>query len=331
MPLKPDKEGKGIEKGKGSKTAFVSGGGGKVGMALSKALLENGYKVHALSHQKDFVHTMPAGVIPFVGEITDEKIINEACRGVDVVFHLAAIVSEYKAPTKRLLEVNVEGTKNVLEACRRNGIKHIIFSSSIDVYGRTRKEKLTEESRLRPEDKYGYSKMLAEKEVHRYGNRIGYTILRVAAIYGNGFERSYFKLFEAVKDGKAYIIGDGNNSLALVHIDDVVNAFMLSAEKRNSINKVYNVGDGVAYTQSGLMDKVAGMLGVEKPRRHISPVVVKLVARSRGLDSDELRFLMSDRIIDISAIKRDLGFNPRVNIDQAGLGLVKDFIKKRGL
>ena len=102
---------------------------------------------------------MPAGVVPYVGDLSNKKVLNEACKDVDLVYHLAAIVSEYKEPTKKLMEVNVGGTENVLDACRRNGVEQLIFTSSIDVYGRVRDDVLTEESALNPTDKYGYSKI----------------------------------------------------------------------------------------------------------------------------------------------------------------------------
>jgi dihydroflavonol-4-reductase len=96
------------------------------------------------------MHHMPSGVVPYVGDITNKKLLADAFKGVDVVYHLAAIVSEYKANTKELMRVNVQGTTNVLDACRANGVGHLVFASTVDVYGSNRKELLTEESKLKP-------------------------------------------------------------------------------------------------------------------------------------------------------------------------------------
>ena len=135
-----------LKKSGEGKVVFITGGGGRIGRSLSRALIRNGYGVRALSHDKEFIHTMPAGVIPYVGDLNNKKVLSDACRGADIVYHLAAIVSEYREPTKKLMEVNVTGTENVLEACRKNGVEEIVFTSSVDVYGRARDEILTEES-----------------------------------------------------------------------------------------------------------------------------------------------------------------------------------------
>ncbi len=313
--------------GKG-KIAFITGGGGRVGRSLATALLDKGYGVRALSHEKDFVYNMPVGVVPYVADLTtNRKALDEACKDADIVFHLAAIVSEYKVPMSRLIEVNVDGTEKVLEACRRNGVKKFVFTSTVDVYGNSRKDVLTENSRLMPTDKYGHSKMLAERKIVKYDRNIDYAILRMAAVYGRGFERSYFKIFRAIREGKAYLIGDGNNKLSLIHVNDAVNGIILAAENMKPGGSIYNLSDGTAYTQRELFNLVADLLKVDRPGRHISPMIVKIVARSRGLNSDELRFLMSNRIIDTGMIKKDLGFYPRVKMKDAGPELISEFVK----
>ncbi len=311
-----------------SKTVFVTGGAGRVGRCLVRSLVEKGYTVRTLSETKDFMGRMPSGVIPYVGDINDRKMLDEAFDGVDTVFHLAAIVSEHRASTRDIMRVNVKGTANVVEASISNKVPHIIFSSSVDVYGKDREDVLTEESRLAPTDKYGHSKALAEKEIERHSGKIRYTIMRTSAIYGSEFAASYFKMFRAVKEGKAYIIGNGSNHLSLVHIDDVVSAYMLAMESGTGTSGIYNISDGVAYTQEQLLDLIADMLKVERPARHISPLVVKLLAKRRNLDSDELRFIMSNRLVDISKARRELGFKPKVDIAKGGAALIEEFLAK---
>ncbi len=328
MTLKSNKRTFNLKKSGEGKIAVVTGSGGRIGRSLSRALIRGGYEVRAISREKEFVKTMPAGVIPYVGDLADKKVLNEACKGADVMFHLAAVVSEYKSPVQELMDINVKGTTNVLEACRQHSIGDIIFTSSIDVYGRDRKGLITEDTELQPTDKYGYSKMLAEKEIIEYGDKIDYTILRIATVYGPGFEESYFKVFKAIKEGKAYIIGAGRNHLSMIHIEDVIDGLIMAYERKKGGKSIYNLSDGVKYTQEGLFDMIADMLKTARPTKHINPIVVSLVAKNRGLDSDELRFLMSNRVVDISRIEKELGYVPSVDIKDAGVDMVRHFLSR---
>jgi len=308
---------------------LVTGANGKLGRELVKSLLKKGDVVRALVKSKENIVDLPPGVVPYIGDITHQKVLDDACIGVDNVYHLAAAVSEYRYTTEELIHINVEGTRNVLDAAEKGGAKHLIFTSTVDVYGRKRRDVLNEESPLKPSDKYGYSKMLAENIVKEYVNTLPYTILRLATIYGPSFETPYFKVFKALQEGKIYIIGNGQNHLALLHIYDALQALILPRVYREvSKNKVYNVTDGNNYTQELLFNMAADMLKVPRPKRHLSEFIVRLVAKSRGLDSDELRFLTSNRIIDITKIKSELGFKPMVEM-RVGMGeLVTAYLKR---
>jgi len=322
---KGEKEREKVEK----EVDLVTGANGKLGKELVKSLLKKGDVVRALVRSKENIVELPPGVVPYIGDITHQKVLDSACNGVDNVYHLAAAVSEYRYKTEELIHINVEGTRNVLDAAEKCGAKHLIFTSTIDVYGRKRREVLTEESPLKPSDKYGYSKMLAENIVKEYASTLPYTILRLATIYGPSFEAPYFKVLKALQEGKIYIIGNGQNHLALLHVYDALQSLILPRVYAGiSKNKVYNVTDGNSYTQELLFNMAADMLKVPRPKRHLSEFIVRLVAKSHGLDSDELRFLTSNRVIDITKIKSELGFKPFVEI-RVGMGeLVTSYLKR---
>jgi len=164
---------------------LVTGANGKLGRELIKSLLKKGDVVRALVRSKENIVELPPGVVPYIGDITHQKVLDDACNGVDNVYHLAAAVSEYKYTTEELIHINVEGTRNVLDAAEKGGAKHFIFTSTVDVYGRKRRDVLTEESPLKPSDKYGYSKMLAENIVKEYANTLPYTILGLLLFMGH--------------------------------------------------------------------------------------------------------------------------------------------------
>lgn len=305
-------------------TVLVTGGAGRLGRALTGELLRKGMDVRVLVQSDNDAVRIPAGVAPYVGDITDERALIRACRGVDMVFHLAAIVSQFREGPHEIMRTNAMGTRRVMEAARHAKARKVIFASTVNVYGRVRKELLTEESEPKPTDTYGLSKVVAEKEI--MGSGMNYTILRMATIYGPGFENSFLKVFKAIKEGKAYIIGSGKNHLPLVHINDAVSAFMLAASKKVSDRKTYNITDGREYTQEYLFNLAADLLGVPKPDKHISPLVVNIVAKARGLDRDEIRFVTSDKRIDISKAKKELGFRPKESVESGAGYLLNRFL-----
>ncbi|VVB76958.1 L-arabinose 1-dehydrogenase (NAD(P)(+)) [uncultured archaeon] len=314
------------EDNKSKRVVFVTGASGGLGTELVKALLAEGDEVRCLIHTKETLVHMPVGIIPFVGNLNDERVLVEACDGADTVFHLAAIVREARVRTDELMHVNLEGTKNLLAACKRSKVRHIIFTSTIDVYGRKRKDMIKESSKLTPTDKYGYSKMLAEREVISSG--VPYTILRISTIYGPAFRKSFFKVFKALRANSMIVIGSGQNHLALVSSDDVVEAMVLAENNKASLDKVYNLSDGVTYTQEFLMQLAAKSLDAPKPTRYVNELLVRMLARQRNLESDELRFLTSNRMIDISAIKAGIGFAPKVTVEKGVKELAMMFLEK---
>ncbi|MDE1762213.1 MAG: NAD(P)-dependent oxidoreductase [Candidatus Micrarchaeota archaeon] len=306
--------------------SLVTGANGKMGRELVKMLIKKGDTVRAVVKRKEMVLQLPPGVIPYIGDVTDSRVMRDALRGVDNVYHLAAIVSEYKFGTQEIMRVNVEGTKNIMEACAANDVRHMIYVSSLDVYGHERHDVLTEDSKLEPKDRYGLSKVLAEQEVQKFTNIVPFTIFRPSQIYGPGFEHYFFKVFRAIKEGKMVIIGSGKNKLNLVHSQDVLDAFVLATSAPTSRYKIYNLTDGGSYTQEQLLNMAADMMKVPRPTRKISKLVVRIVAKQKNIDSDELRFLTSSRVVDISRIRRELGFEPKVSLQEGASEFVKEFL-----
>ncbi|MEM0201227.1 MAG: NAD(P)-dependent oxidoreductase [Candidatus Micrarchaeaceae archaeon] len=311
-------------------TVLVTGGAGKLGKYIISALLEKGVSVRALVKDREDVHNLPSGTIPFVGDITSQDLIIDACKGVDTIYHLAAIVSQRVGGHKEILRVNTEGTKILQEAADLSGVKKLILASTVDVYGSKRKELLTEESIPKPTDVYGHSKLLAEKQVISFHGNISYTILRMSAIYGENYKHSFFKIFKMIDNNKAYMIGKGNNSLSLIHIKDVARAMLLVRENSKSNNKIYNLSDGKSYTQEYLFKLASELLGKTEKIKSINEFIARILSKQANINVDDLRFITSNRLISIEKITNELGFHPNVDIKSGTKELIQLYKASKG-
>ncbi|MGC8479075.1 MAG: NAD-dependent epimerase/dehydratase family protein [Candidatus Micrarchaeia archaeon] len=310
---------------------LVTGGAGRLGKRLIEECISKGITVRALVKDKEDAMSLPYGTIPYIGDITSRDIVFDACKGVDTVYHLAAIVSQRDGGQKEIIRVNAEGTKLIMEAADIGGAKRIILTSTVDVYGSKRKDPLTEESELKPNDIYGHSKMLAEKQITSFSGNISYTILRLATIYGEEYKHSFFKIFDMINSDKAYLIGNGKNNLCLINIKDVLNALLLVRESKVAANKIYNLTDGMSYTQEQLFSLACTLLGKKEKLKHINEFMARLLSKKAGITIDDLRFITSNRVVSIEKISKELEFKPKVDIKTGASELIKLYKMHKGV
>lgn len=326
--------------------ALVTGATSSLGRRIVEELLKRKYEVRATlqTHPNDTAEWrgLPSGVRVYAVDIgmSDEqtkKTLAEACRGAGVVFHLAAATSNAANRYNEMINTNVIGTENILRAfvdTNPNSERlKFIYSSSITVYGYKRRgEVLTEESETKPESAYSESKYMAEQIIKAFGaanKRLDYTILRIGVMYGRGYEHSFMRIFRMLKEGKLVYIGNGANHLALIHIDDVVRGFFLVLDSGKAANGIYNLTDGVKYTQAELFKKAARMLNAREPTKSVHPMLAGLAAKAKGINIDQFKFLISDRIVSIDKIKKELKFRPLVSMDAGGRQLAGEFLKRQ--
>lgn len=326
--------------------SLVTGATSGLGRALINRLISRGDEVRAIIRSQPKEHAewkkLPPGVVPYVSDLTfrsadDEKNLKSACRGVDSVFHIAGGTYNSTLNYDQLVEINVIGTENLLkcvaDSCESSDKRiHFIYPSSITVYGyRRRGEMISESTDPRPGSPYSETKLMAEHTIQSYANEhscMFYTILRLGTLYGRGYEQpSFFKAFRLIKSGKMRYIGSGNNHLTLAHVSDAADAAMLAADKpKISENKVYNITDGKEHTPKELFTMVANFMGVKPPSKSINPAIARLMVKAVGLNYDEYEFLASDRVVDISKAKRELGYSPVRRLDVDGLAMAEAFL-----
>ncbi len=304
---------------------LVTGGTGRIGKALIAKLLENGEKVRALVRDEKRAMFLPKGVEPFYGDITKKETLSGALAGVGSVVHLAALV-DYKAEYEEMEKVNVLGTKNLLEACPNN-LKRFVYGSSISVYGnRLERVPADEETSCSPSSNYGKSKLAAEKVALSYSKKVPLIVLRFAVAYGRGFDEAYIPLLGALDKGKFPILGDGKNRIHFVHVNDAVNAIMLALETGVPSGSTYNIAGPEALTQRETFALACRHLEVEMPKSTTPVWLVRLrvwldetlsalQGRKQKIIAEHIDTLVSDREFSIEKARKELGFEPKVKLD----------------
>jgi UDP-glucose 4-epimerase len=233
-------------------------------------------------------------------DITSPQSMLDATKGVDIVFHMAAdpLVTSCEKNPEKAFRTNVYGTRNVLEACKENGVKWLLFPSSVHVYGELRNLPVDEEHPLNPTNVYGITKLLGEELCQIYRRYFPITVMRFFNIYGPGQEKRVIPDFiEKARSGKIDVLGDGRQTVDFIHIDDAVLACMAAMDKMDS--GIYNVASGREVSLNDIAEIVSGEFGGVE--------IIHKKSQIRG----QARILA-----DTTRIKKHLEWEPVVDIRQ---------------
>lgn len=217
---------------------LVTGGSGFCGVEIVKFLLKKKEKVRVLD-----IEPLPnelVGKVEFVrADIRDKKKVFEACRGVDRIIHTVAKVPISKAG-KEFWEVNVKGTKNVLEAALKNKVKKVVHISTSAV--QFLPSPVDENAPYNPVGEYAKSKLDAELVCKDYIKKgLDIDIIRPRTVLGTGRLGIFDIFFDWISQGKnIYILGKGNNKIQFLHAEDLAECCYLSSKKKGS--NIFNIG-----------------------------------------------------------------------------------------
>ena len=310
-----------------SKTVLVIGATGALGPAVIRGFLADGWDVRTLSRQPPLADTLAATVPHLEADVTDQRALEQAMRGVDVVVHMAALLHVVE-PTPSLRgeyhRVNVRGTASVMAAARACSVRRVVALSSICVYG-NQLGLLDEGSAAAPDTLYAVSKFEAEREVlattSSTGEPLG-VVLRLAAVYGPGIKGNYHRLVRALARRRFVPVGTGANRRTLVFEDDVARAVVLAATHPSAPGHVFNVTDGEIHTVTEITGAISQALGRRPPRLSI-PIafarvaisscegLCRLVARTPPVTRAALQKYTEDVAVSGQRIKDVLGFEPQ--------------------
>ncbi len=257
----------------GMKKVAVTGGAGFIGSHLVDRLISLGVEVVVLDNlstgKRENVNPKANLVICNIPNSTTDFLC-EQTKDVDVIFHLAAktAVQESIENPEMYNEINVGGTLKMLEVCRLNNIPKFIFSSTSAIYGNT-KTPTSETNPVNPISPYATTKLIGEKYCKLYNKIYGIdtVCLRYFNVYGNRMnnEGGYKLVMPIFKDqilnNKPLTINnDGEQRRDFVHVEDIVEANILSTIQKDSCGEIFNVGSGKNYS----VNEIADMFGGEK-------------------------------------------------------------------
>ena len=303
---------------------LITGGAGFIGSHLVKELVRQGQQVTVFDNLSGGKLENLAAVkdqIRFIkGDIRDTAALNEACKGVDYIHHFAALISvaESMAKPQETAEINVQGTVNVLEAARANGVKRVVFASSAAVYGTRPELPYAEDNPPDCQSPYAWSKQAGAELCQLYTKAYGLetVVLRFFNVFGPGqnpnsaYAAVIAKFMQLAAENKSLAIEwDGLQSRDFVNVKDVVAANLLAAVQ-GVPGEIYNVASGRTHTLLELADTIEKVSGR------------KLARTSRPKRPGDVH----ESSADISKIK-SIGFAPSVTLEE---GLREMWAEKNG-
>lgn len=243
------------------------------------------------------------------GDILQRDILDEACKGVDAVFHLAALwllhCHEYP---RSAFHVNIEGTYNVLEACVKNKVKKLVYSSSASVYGDAFQLPMTEDHPYNNKTFYGATKIAGEHMAHAFFHRYGlpFVGLRYMNVYGprQDYKGAYIavimKILDRLDQGLPPVVfGDGSQSYDFVSVRDTARA-NICAMKAEVADRFFNVGSGKQTSIKELAEKLL----------QLTHSAQKLLFEPSG------QTFVTNRIGDPERAKKEIGFEYQDDLEQ---------------
>lgn len=257
-------------------TSLVTGAGGFIGSHLVQRLVRAGSNVRALVRYNSrnatgFLDELSdqerAKVEIFHGDICDSGLVYEAVKGCDYVFHLAALIGipySYVAP-QSYVDVNVQGTLNVLNAARAHGVTRVLQTSTSEVYGSAQYVPMDEAHPLHPQSPYAATKVGADQLAMSYHLSFGLPVTVVRPFNTYGPRQSTRAVVPTVcvqaMQGDSLMLGNLTALRDLTYVEDTCSGFLHAAVSSEAIGEVVNLGTGDAVSVQQVVDQVASILG----------------------------------------------------------------------
>lgn len=305
----------------------VIGGGGFIGSRFLARLARTDHTAFVVDRSSH-----PDRQVEFRScDVTDRERLIAACADADVLVHLAAEHRDDVQPISRYTDVNVQGTQNVCDAARAAGIRRIVFTSSVAVYGFTEQGRvLGEDAPIRPFNEYGRTKYAAEQVLEKWREEDpgrSLVIMRPTVVFGEGNRGNVYNLLRQIARGPFLMIGDGRNRKSMAYVENVAAALEFSLGLGPGTH-LFNYVDKPDYDMNHLVALIRSVLGSEKGVGPRIPYPIGLMAGSaadlvarlvrRPLPFSRVRVEKFCASTEFAADRiRELGFQPPVDLESA--------------
>jgi nucleoside-diphosphate-sugar epimerase len=311
---------------------LVTGATGFTGGHLARYLSARGDAVRALVRPASLERARATlaihGIEVAPGDLADIPSLDRACEGVQTVYHIAATYREAGQPDTAYRAINVDGTRRLLEAAERQGVRRFVHCSTGGVHGHVDPAPANEESPFNPGDIYQETKLEAEELARAFGktHRLEVVVIRPIGIYGPD-DRRFLKMFRGLARGRFPMIGSGQVFYHLTYIDDLVEGFRLAGTVACAAGRTYILAGPRYTTLEELVRLIAAELKVAPPRVHLPvwpfwcagwlcekicvPLRIEPPLYRRRVD-----FYTKSRAFDTTRARAELGYDPKVDLPE---------------
>jgi len=293
----------------------VTGGTGCLGRPLVQKLLDNGIDVNLLLHpSEEEINLWQNKLTNIRGEINSTIALETLTRECDIVFHLAGKVHSIpktKRDENSFYKVNQVGTENLLRAAGSNGVKRVVFFSTVGVYGKDSNFHGNEKSSCNPITAYSKSKYLAENIILESHSNYGPegVVLRFPVVYGKFDRGNVASLIKAIYNKHFFYFGDGTCKRSMISSENVAEAAINAGLEPSASNELFVITDGQDYELKELVDSIILALNKNWQAKHIPLTLAKTLGKLGDLFEKVIKIHMPFNSSKVSKLSSSLTFS----------------------
>lgn len=313
---------------------LITGATGFIGRHLLKALVKDGHRCRCLVRSPSNVDELfnHSKIELFEGDVTEHDSLKDVGEGIDVAYHLAAaghVASVSEEDYKAFFKLNVHGTKNIIEACGRDGVRRFIHFSSTAAMGLIKLPKIDETVPCQPQTPYQKSKYQSELAAFETGKKFGMEVIvfRPCMVYGPGGKGEFLKFCRLIKKGVFPRVGLGQNLTPSVYVLDVVEV-AVNALYKGKGRQVYIIASDSSPPLIDIHRSITKALGIKRIYYYVPLWVAYLgayllekLATARNIppivSRKNIISVVTGRVFSISKASNELAYKPKSRIETA--------------